>query len=96
MVMSIESSSSAGILDGPHLQIIREQVRRARAMTPSQRLAEAFSLTDAVFGRMHDGALQRLATADRQAAWTEVRRQLERLRRLHDAGRFSSARPHSS
>jgi hypothetical protein len=57
-------------------------------MTPLQRLAEAFSLTDAVFGRMHDGASQRLATADRQLAWAELRRQLERLRRLHDAGRF--------
>ena len=54
------------VLDGPHLQIVLEQVRRARAMAPSQRLAEAFSLTDAVFGKMHVGALQRLATADRQ------------------------------
>lgn len=94
--MSIESSSPPEILDGLQLQIVREQVRRARAMTPSQRLAEAFSLTDTVFSRMHDGALQRLATADREVAWTEVRRQLERLRRLHDAGRFSSARPQSS
>jgi hypothetical protein len=92
--MSIDASSSPEILDGLRLQIVREQVRRARAMTPSQRLAEAFSLTDAVFRRMHDGALQRLATADRERAWEEVRRQLERLRRLHDAGRFSSARPH--
>lgn len=92
--MSIESSPPE-LLDGLRLQIVQEQVRRARAMTPSQRLAEAFSLTDAVFGRMHDGALQRLATDDQELAWAEVRRQLERLRRLHDAGRFSSARPHS-
>lgn len=92
--MGIDSSTSPEILDGLRLQIVRERVHRARAMNPSQRLAEAFSLTDSVLGRMHDGALQRLATADRALAWAEVRRQLTRLRRLHDAGRFSATPPH--
>lgn len=94
--MNTDSPPSPAAPDQLRLHILREQVRRARAMSPAERLAEAFSLTDAVFRRMHDGALQRLATADQEQAWTEVRRQLERLRRVHDAGRYSTARPQRS
>ena len=93
--MSLDSPATADNLESLRLQILREQVQRARAMTPEQRLAEAFSLTNAVFVRMHEGAMHRLATTDREEGWAEVRRQLERLRRVRDAGRFATSRQQS-
>ena len=37
--------------------IYRDKVLRARSMTPDQRLAEVFELTNSVFERMHGGAM---------------------------------------
>ncbi len=53
--------------------IYRERILRARRMTPEQRLADAFELTNGVFARMHEGAMWQLGTADAEAGWREIR-----------------------
>ena len=68
--------------------IYREKVLRARAMTPEQRMADAFELTNEVSERMLAGAMSRLGINDREAGWKEVRRQMSRLRHAHDHGRY--------
>ncbi len=74
-------------------ELYREKVRRARAMTPEQRLAEAFELTNGVFARMHVGAMWQLSTTDPALGWQEVRRRLDRLCRARDQGRFVHQKP---
>jgi len=74
-------------------ELYREKVRRARAMTPEQRLAEVFELTNGVFARMHDGAMWQLGTTDPVRGWQEVRRRLDRLCRVRDQGRFVHQKP---
>lgn len=73
--------------------IYRERILRARAMSPEQRLAAAFELTNFVFANMHDGAMHQLRTTDAGKGWDEVRRRLERLRRTQDHGRFVTQKP---
>jgi len=73
--------------------IYREKVVRARAMTPDQRFAAVFELTNSVFERMHEGAMWRLKTTDPQAGWAEVRRQLERLIKAQEAGYYTTTKP---
>ncbi len=72
--------------------IYRDKVRHARAMTGEQRLAEVFRLSNSAFQRMLEGAMWQLATEDRGKGWLEVGRRLDRLRRVHDEGRFVTER----
>ena len=73
--------------------IYRDKVARARAMTPEERLAEAFELTDEVVQRMHEGAMSRLGTDDAEEGWREVRRQLDRLTQAEEHGLYVSQKP---
>ena len=73
--------------------IYREKVLRARAMTPEQRLSVAFELTNKVSERMLAGAMWRLGTQDRQAAWVEVPRQMARLFKAHEHGQYVTQKP---
>ncbi len=47
-------------------------------------MAEAFALTDSALVLMHEGVMAEMAAADPALAWQEVRRWLERLRRVRD------------
>jgi hypothetical protein len=73
--------------------IYREKILRARHQTPAQRLADVFELTNAVFARMLDGAMWQAGTTNSDQGWEIVRKRLDRLRRIHDAGRFFSEPP---
>ena len=73
--------------------IYREKILRARQMTVEERLADALELTNAVFARMHEGAMWQLGTTDAELGWQEVRRRLARLGRVHDEGRFVNTKP---
>ncbi|MBI5801022.1 MAG: hypothetical protein HZA92_09910 [Verrucomicrobia bacterium] len=73
--------------------IYREKILRARRMTPEQRLADAFELTNGVFARMHEGAMWQTGTTNAEQGWLEVRRRLDRLCRTHDHGRFTLQKP---
>lgn len=64
--------------------IYRDKVLRARAMTPAERLAEAFELSNDIFHWMHSGAMAQCQLTDDNAGWDEVSRRLARLRRLHE------------
>jgi hypothetical protein len=68
--------------------IYREKILRARRQTPEERLADVFELTNAVFTRMHEGAMWQAGITDEQQGWEIVRKRLARLRQVHDAGRF--------
>ena len=70
--------------------IYREKILRARTMTPEQRLDTAFELTNSVFAIMHAGAMGQLNTTNAELGWVEVRRRLERLRRVRDYRRFAN------
>jgi len=64
--------------------IYRDKVERARAMTESERLSEAFELTSEVFARMHSGAMAQIESDDSEEGWREVRRRLDRLTAFHE------------
>lgn len=74
-------------------ELYREKVRRARAMTPEQRLAEVFELSNHQFGMMLAGAMHRLGTRDEAAGWAEVRRWMQRLDRVRDHGLYVTEKP---
>ena len=73
--------------------IYRDKVERARAMTSSERLAEAFELTEEVFERMLAGAMAQTGATDRAEGWREVRRRLDRLDAFHERGLYVDERP---
>ena len=70
--------------------IYREKILRARKLTPEQRLADVFELTNAVFARMHEGALWQAGITDAEEGWKIVRQRLNRLQKVQDMGRFSN------
>lgn len=72
--------------------IYRERVLRARRATPEQRFADGLELTNGVFERMLAGAMAQKGSNDVVAGWVEVRRRLERLARVHEAGRYTTQR----
>ena len=86
------TETEAAALKAMQDDIYRERILRARRMTPEQRLADAFELTNGVFARMHEGAMWQLGTTDAEAGWREVSRRLDRLRAAGERGRFSSHR----
>ena len=73
--------------------IYREKVLRARSMTPEERWESGFEITNEVGMRMLHGAMWKLKTEDLDTGWTEVRRQLARLRKVHDHGRYTHEQP---
>ena len=75
--------------------IYREKVLRARKMTPEERLAEAFELSNHQFGMMLAGAMHRLGTDDEAAGWEEVRRWMKRLDRVREHGWYVPEKPSS-
>ncbi len=73
--------------------IYREKVMRARSMTADERWTAGFEITNEVFERMLDGAMWKLGTEDRSLGWEQVRKQLARLRQVHDHGRYVNSKP---
>jgi hypothetical protein len=73
--------------------IYREKILRARSMTPEQRMAEIFDLSDQQFGMMLAGAMHRMGTRDQDAGWKEVARWMQRLTRAREHGQYVSERP---
>ena len=73
--------------------IYREKVLRARSMTPEQRWEAGFEITNEVGQRMLAGAMWKLKTDNIELGWTEVRRQLARLRKVHDHDRYTTELP---
>jgi hypothetical protein len=65
-------------------EIYRDKVLRARAMTPSERLAEALELSNDIYHWMLDGAKEQCGLPSDEDGWTEVKRRLGTLRRLHE------------
>ena len=63
--------------------IYMDKVRRARAMTPEERLEECSELSDEMMMQLLAGAMWQLATDDVDAGWNEVRERLDRLDRVH-------------
>lgn len=92
----IESDDAAASLKAMQDDIYREKILRARKLTPEQRLADVFELTNSVFARMHEGAMWQAGSTDAEHGWRIVRRRLDRLQKVQDAGRFSNHRPVSS
>jgi len=82
-----------GALKALQDSIYRERVLRAREQTESERLADCFEITNAVFDRMHYGAMWQLGITDPDEGWVEVRRRLDRLRRVQDHKRFVDRKP---
>ncbi len=76
-----------------HDAIYRDTVRLARSMTGTQRLEAAFEITDFVLENMLAGAMWQNNLTDREEEWKEVRLRLDRLRRVHEAGRYTTKRP---
>jgi hypothetical protein len=72
--------------------IYREKVLRARAMTPEERMAAGFDITNEAFQRMLHGAMWQLNTEDTSLGWAEVERRLDRLRNMHEHGLYSVER----
>ena len=73
--------------------IYREKILRARRQTPEERLADVFELTNSVFARMLDGAMWQAGISNVEEGWQLVRKRLDRLKKIHDAGRFISEPP---
>ncbi len=73
--------------------IYRERILRARQMTVEERLAAVFELSNHQFGVMLGGAMHRLKTRDEAAGWQEVKRWMERLDRVREAGRYVTEKP---
>jgi hypothetical protein len=65
-------------------ELFRQKVLRARRMTPSERLDEAFQLSQAMLEEMHSGAMQQCGFTDPTDGWDEVARRLARQRSLQD------------
>lgn len=73
--------------------IYREKVLRARKQSPAERLADAFEITNFVFGNMLSGAMAQKGLKTESEGWEEVRLRLERLSRVHDHGRYATEKP---
>ena len=73
--------------------LFREKILRARRQTPEERFADVCELSNTVMSRMHDGAMWQLTLTDELKGWDVVRQRLARLRRVHEAGRFTHDSP---
>lgn len=73
--------------------IYRQEILRARAMTPEQRMAEVFELSDQQFARMLAAAMRRLGTQDEKAGWKEVARWMRAVDAIREHGLYTSEKP---
>ncbi len=73
--------------------IYRGKVERARAMTPEQRLSEAFECSNMSLQLMFAGAMNQFNFASSSDGWNEVARRIDLGRRLHEEGRFKPLPP---
>jgi uncharacterized protein YijF (DUF1287 family) len=64
--------------------IYADKVRRARAMTPDERLDEALELSNDIYTWMLDGAKSQCGLNSDAEGWTEVQNRLQTLRKLHE------------
>jgi hypothetical protein len=80
--MSVEDNPEA--LKSLQDAIYRDKVMRARAMTPAERLAEAFELSNDIYHWMHSGAMSQCKLTSNDDGWNEVSIRLGRLRHLHE------------
>lgn len=94
--MSVAVHPDPAALKALQEELYRERVLRARSMTEEERFSDGFELTNAVFERMLGGAMWQKGLTDRDEGWKLVRRQLDRLARVHDAGRFTATPPSQS
>ena len=61
-----------------------EKVLRARQLTPEQRLADVFGLTNSVMERMLAGVMWQKKIEDPDVAKVELAKQIDRLRYVRD------------
>lgn len=87
-----ESEEAAISLKAMQDSIYREKILRARKLTPEQRLADVFELSNHQFGMMHGGAMHRLGTTDENEGWKEVSRWMRRLDRVRELGLYVAER----
>ena len=73
--------------------IYRDKVLRARSMSSEERWVAGFEITNEVFERMLGGAMWQMETDDRALGWEQVRKQLAKLRKVHDHGRYLTSKP---
>ncbi|MEJ6572248.1 MAG: hypothetical protein QNL01_11905 [Akkermansiaceae bacterium] len=64
--------------------IYMEKVLRARQLTPEQRLADVFELTNSVMERMLAGVMWQKKIEDPDVAKVELAKQIDRLRYVRD------------
>jgi len=64
--------------------IYMEKVLRARQLTPEQRLADVFELTNTVMERMLAGVMWQKKIEDPDEAKVELAKQIDRLRYVRD------------
>ncbi|MFU8893213.1 MAG: hypothetical protein ACNA8L_06245 [Luteolibacter sp.] len=83
-----DPADAAASLKAMQDDIYREKILRARKLTPEQRLADVFVLTNFVFARMHEGAMWQAGSTNAEAGWNIVRQRLNRLQKVQDMGRF--------
>ena len=87
------NEAEAAALKAMQDDIYRERILRARRQTVKERLADVFEQSNFQFSMMLGGAMHRLGTTDEAAGWQEVRRWMQRLDRVHDHGRYATAKP---
>ena len=80
----MNADSNPDVLKSLQDAIYRDKVQRARAMTPAERLDEALELSNDIYAWMLDGAKAQCGLPSDEEGWTEVRRRLQTLRRLHE------------
>ena len=79
-----------GEFDALAKAIYREKVRRARMLTPGERMREGMDLTLQVMERMKAGVLLHYPDADEAKQVEIVRQQLAKLRKLHERGLYKA------
>lgn len=89
------ADDAAASLKAMQDDIYREKILRARKLTPEQRLADVFALTNSAFARMHEGAMWQSGSTDAEEGWRIVRQRLNRLQLVQDRGRFATQKPES-
>ncbi len=73
--------------------IYRDRVRRARALTPVERLTDALEMLDEVWTTMRAGIRSQFPHADETEVHRIFQARLRRLRQVSDAGIFRPVEP---
>ena len=72
-------------------QLYREEVLRARQMTPEERLRGAFEMTETALTLMRAGVRHQFPGATDEEVLAHCRERLRRIRRTQDWGLFEDA-----